>query len=94
MFQCRQVNGQNLFVRVVNVTPDLRALWFVDGDEDSSSYAFTNLLGITVFQPHEFCPHARVLVLLANGDEVYDVSIGHTDPIQADQLASYIRSLC
>ena len=94
MFQCKQVDGKNLFVRVVNVTADLRALWFVHGDEDSASFAFTNLLGVNVFQPHESCPYARVLVLLANGEEVYDVSIGEVDPIYADQLANYIRSMC
>jgi hypothetical protein len=94
MFQSRQNNGDNLFVRILNVSADTRALWYAEGHDDSASYTFTHLLGVCIFQPHESCPYARVLVLLRGAnEEVVDVSLGRLDPVQAEQLASYIRNM-
>ena len=94
MFQCRLIDGNNLFVRVVNMTGERRALWYADGEENNTSLSFTHLLGVCVFQPNEASSFARVLLLLADNDEVTDVSIGMVDCVQADQLANYIRSMC
>lgn len=95
MFQCKQINGQNLFVRVIKFGDDKRALWYADGEENGASVSFSVLLGVCVFQPYEFCPHARVLVLVSdNEEEVTDLTLGLLDPVQSEQLVSYIKSMC
>lgn len=94
-FLCKQINGKNLFVRVLNVSSNTKALWIADGEEDcSTSYTFTSLLGLTIFQPVESFMLAKVLVLLGTDEDVTDIAIGQLDSVTAEQLCLYLKNNC